>query len=326
MVMDRRTCIRIAHWYYELGLTQEQIGKRLQIPRQRINKIVNSLVADGIVTIKINGLDQDFLRLESAIEERFGIQQAVVADYEHSETPLLDILGGKAAEFLDDFIKDRNTIGISWGSTVGETVSSMRSANKTGCHIVQLVGGMNTNTNGRMNKPDEITRMLAGKLNCSYQNLYAPAMFNNDMTRAMIIKEESVRSVLETMRRCDIVVMGIGELSGEATTVQNGYITSAQYMALREGGYVGDFCFNHFDINGRFEDGEFSRLTLGIRHETLKAVPHVIAVAGGLHKRDAIVGALKTGCIDILITDSVTARSMLEDKPEETARQNSAHS
>jgi hypothetical protein len=109
-------------------------------------------------------------------------------------------------------------------------------------------------------------------------------------------QRDSVRSVLETMRRCDIVVMGIGELSGDATTVQNGYITPAQYMDLRNGGYVGDFCFNHFDINGKFEDGEFSRMTLGIRHETLKSVPHVIAVAGGLHKRDAIVGALLTGC------------------------------
>ena len=309
MVMDRRTYIRIAHWYYELGLTQEEIGKRLQIPRQRVNKIVNTLVEDGIVTIKINGLDQDNVRMESAIEERFGIRQAIVADYDHSESPLLHVLGGKAAEFLDEFIKDRNIIGISWGSTVGETVSSMRSVPKPGCHVVQLVGGMNTN--GRMNKPDEITRMLAGKLNCTYQNLYAPATFNNDLTKAMIVKEESVRSVLENMRRCDIAVVGIGELSDESTTVQNGYITQNQFAALRQGGFVGDFCFNHFDINGNFEDGEFSSLTLGIRHETLKSIPHVVAVAGGLHKRNAIVGALHTGCIDILITDSITARGML---------------
>lgn len=315
MVVDRRMRIRIAHWYYEVGLTQEQIGKRLQIPRQKVNKIVNSLVEDGIVTIKINGLDQDYMRLESAIEERFHIRQAIVADFDQTESPLLHVLGSKAAEFLDNFIKDHNTIGISWGFTVGETVGSMRATSKPACHVIQLVGGMNASN--RMIKPDEITRMLAGKLRCSYQNLYAPATFNSDMAKEFMAQEESVLCVLEAMKRCDIAIMGIGELSADSTMVQNGYINESQRDALLQGGYLGDICFNHFDINGNWESGEFSRLTLGIDHDTLKTIPHVIAIAGGVHKRDAIVGALNTGCIDVLITDSVTARGILDAKAGE---------
>lgn len=78
--MDRRTYIRIAHWYYELGLTQEEIGKRLQIPRQRVNKIVNTLVEDGIVTIKINGLDRSLFADTEYGQLRIGLSGSYQAE------------------------------------------------------------------------------------------------------------------------------------------------------------------------------------------------------------------------------------------------------
>ncbi len=314
MVIDQRTRIRIAHWYYEVGLTQEEIGRRLQIPRQRVNQIVKNLVADGVVSIRINGLDQEYIRLESAIEERYGIRQALVADCDQTEAPLLHVLGGKAAEYLDDFIRDGNTIGISWGQTMGGTVNALRDAHKTDCSVIQLVGGMNISGNHTMTKPDEITRILASKLHCSYQNLYAPAMFDSKLAKELIMREDSILRVLEAMRRCDIAIMGIGEIQQDATVVQNGYISPDQVEMLRIAGYVGDICFNRFDINGNWEDGELSSLTLGVDPDTLKNIPHVIAVAGGVQKRDAIIGALRTGCIDVLVTDSVTARSLLDSK------------
>ncbi len=314
MAIDQRTRIRIAHWYYEMGLTQEEIGKRLQIPRQRVNQIVKNLVADGVVSIRINGLDQEFIRLESAIEERFGIRQALVADYDQTEAPLLHVLGSKAAEYLDDFIRDGNTIGISWGQTMGSTVNALRDTHKTDCSVIQLVGGMNISGNHTMVKPDEITRILAGKLHCGYQNLYAPAMFDSKLAKDLIMREDSILRVCEAMKRCDIAVMGIGEIHEDATVVQNGYINANQLEMLRAAGYVGDICFNRFDINGNWENGELSSLTLGIDPETLQNIPHVITVAGGVQKRDAILGALRTGCIDVLVIDSVTARSLLDER------------
>lgn len=314
MAIDQRTRIRIAHWYYEVGLTQDEIGKRLQIPRQRVNQIVKSLVADGIVSIRINGLDQDFVRLESAIEERFGIRQALIADSDQTEAPLLHVLGSKTAEYLDSFIKNGNTVGISWGQTMGATVSAMREAHKENCSVIQLVGGMNL-ANHAMIKPDEITRILASKLHCAYQNLYAPVMFDSALAKELIMREESVLRVVEAMKRCDIALMGIGELRDDATVVQNGYISPGQLVALRAAGYVGDICFQRFDVDGNWETGELSQLTLGVDTQTLRNIPHVIAVAGGLQKREAIVGALRTKCIDVLIIDSVTARGLLAYKP-----------
>ena len=36
--------IKIAYWYYTLGMTQDEIAKRLSFTRQRVNQIINSLV------------------------------------------------------------------------------------------------------------------------------------------------------------------------------------------------------------------------------------------------------------------------------------------
>jgi DNA-binding transcriptional regulator LsrR (DeoR family) len=49
----------------------------------------------------------------------------------------------------------------------------------------------------------------------------------------------------------------------------------------------------------------------------LKTVPQVVAIAGGKEKTQAILGALRGGYINLLITDTVTAREILK---EHTAR------
>lgn len=307
---DRRTLIKIAHWYYERGMTQQQIATKLQFSRQRVNKIVNSLVDDGVVTIKINGIDQQFFRLENLLEDHFSLKQVIIADTDQAELPCLQIVGQKAAEFLDDYITDKKTIGISWGMTLGETVKQMRANPKPGCSVVQLVGGMNTSN--YMVRPDEITRMLAQKLDCPYKNLYAPAILNSNIAREIIAKEESVQEVFESMQKCDIAIMGVGELEPESTTVVQGYINAEYLDMLRSRNYVGDVCFNHYKLNGEWEQGENNRLVIGVDLETLRQIPTVIAIGAGKHKVSALIGALNTGCLDILITDSATARAIAE--------------
>jgi len=36
--------IKIAYWYYTLGMTQDEIAKRLSFTRQKVNQIINSLM------------------------------------------------------------------------------------------------------------------------------------------------------------------------------------------------------------------------------------------------------------------------------------------
>ncbi len=304
---DKSTLIKIAYMYYQANMTQEQIANKLRISRQHVNKLVNSLIEEGVVSITINGIENEHVELENLIEQKFSLKQVVIADTDGSDLPILTVLGRKAAEFLDEFIHDGDTIGVSWGITLGETIQCLRPSRKTKSTVVQLVGGINT-TNHSI-KPDEITRMLASKLGCDFSMLYAPATMNSKLVKE-VAKEDFYKQAFERMNECNIAIMGVGELTEESTIVSEGYLSHDDFRMLLDSGYVGDICFNHFKADGDFGTVQLQNRVMGVDMSMLKKIPTVIAIAGGEWKADAVYGALKTGSIDILVIDSSIAREL----------------
>ena len=53
---------------------------------------------------------------------------------------------------------------------------------------------------------------------------------------------------------------------------------------------------------------------IAIEWEELKRIPLVVAMAAGQDKREAILGALKARCINVLVTDESTARAVLKGR------------
>ncbi len=308
-MIDRRTQVKIAYWYYHLGMTQEEIAHKVHYSRQRVNRIINHLVDDGVVDITINGLENEHIKLENALERHFHLKQVVVADTQPSTLPMLSVLGKRAAEFLEGFITDGKTVGVSWGITLGETVKNIRAVRRMGCTIVQLAGGLNTTS--QISKPDEICRILANKLGCEYRILYAPAIMNSSFAREVMAKEEAFREVFELIGHCDIAVVGIGELDENSTIVTQGYLGADEFEALRQDGYIGNICFHHYKADGSFGDNNLSERIMGVDFATLRRIPSVVAIAGGAKKADAVIGALRTGCIDLLITEVELAQAIV---------------
>ena len=74
---------------------------------------------------------------------------------------------------------------------------------------------------------------------------------------------------------------------------------------------VGDICMRFFDAKGQIVDSPFDERVIGITLPELKAVPHVIGVAGGARKTATIYGALVGGWVDTFITDKFTAERLL---------------
>jgi dihydroxyacetone kinase-like protein len=54
---------------------------------------------------------------------------------------------------------------------------------------------------------------------------------------------------------------------------------------------------------------------VGIAAPDLLAIPTRLAVAGGAAKADAILGALRGGYANLLVTDDATATTILEREP-----------
>lgn len=84
----------------------------------------------------------------------------------------------------------------------------------------------------------------------------------------------------------------------------------ADWRALSHAGAVGNMNTRFFDADGR-PTGSLDDRTIAVEWADLRAIPTVIAVAAGAGKIAAIAGALRTRCVDILITDEPTAGRLL---------------
>ena len=87
---------------------------------------------------------------------------------------------------------------------------------------------------------------------------------------------------------------------------------------LRQAGVVGDMCMSFFNIKGEHVSTQLEARMIGVSLAQLRSVECVVAIAGGVNKASAILGALRTGVVDALVTDDVAARKVLEmdGKPE----------
>ena len=82
--------------------------------------------------------------------------------------------------------------------------------------------------------------------------------------------------------------------------------------ALRRQGAVAELLSYCFDLEGKLCTSETFNRTIAIPPEDIKRVPCVIGLAVGSEKADAVLGVVRSGYINTLITDTTTARAILE--------------
>lgn len=314
-IIDRKTKIKIARYYYIENYTQTQIARKLSIPRQTINRVVQNLAKEGIIRFEIIGEKEYFTELESELEKKYGLKQVIIIDYDGSED-MVNRLGEKGAQYLQNIIKSNMRLGLSWGKTLGALASRLPQKNLKEVLVVQLVGGSNNIDN--LVKADEITRIVAEKLNGKSMLLYAPSHVNSKRTKEMLLEESNIKSVFNEMKQCDIAVIGIGHMRKDATLFKEKYLSEKEYYELIQANCVGDICSRYFNREGQIVSHRINERVLGIDINHLKRIPIVVGIAGGEYKCDAIEGALKGGFLNVLITTKNVAEKLVDEGEEKS--------
>ena len=157
-----------------------------------------------------------------------------------------------------------------------------------------------------------MARRLAEAFGGTWQALYAPAFIGDSEVREALLRHPDVRLVMESWETLDMAIVGIGHFAfqRQSSMFFAEYMDEALLRELEERKAVGDLCGRFFDIYGRqciLEPG-----VIGISLEQLRALDHVVGIAGGEEKVAAILGALRGGYPDVLVTDTVTAHAVLE--------------
>lgn len=301
----------VASLYYESGHSQEEIAQRMGVSRSSISRLLNDARREGIVEIRIHYPWKTSCELQDRLVERFGLQQAfVLAGNGKPYDQVLKGIGVLAARHLEEVLQDGIVVGISWGTAIHATVQALRPSRHLSIQVAQMIGAAGV-TNPLIDGP-ELAHFLADICGGQYYYLHAPLIVENELMRDALLRDPSIRQTLDLARQAKIAVVGIGTVEPELSSLlRAGYLSLDQLTAIREQGAMGDICARHFDILGQELDIELNRCVVGVELETLHGIEQVIGVAGGEAKAKAILGALRGGHVNVLVTDDGAAGKVL---------------
>ena len=305
----RRQLEAVATMKYKLGLSNAEIAKRLDVSAMSISRFLDMALDAGIVRISVRTSITEDDELENDLKNRFGLRDAVVASGGFDSNPL-SITASSAAEYLDMILTDDDVLGIAAGNTIGMTIphirlSSMR--DPSDLHVVQIMGG---NYNAGKSNPSYMINTFVNRFGAKGFLMQVP-QYARTVEQYEAARASLWDTFLAQWKSCTVLLFALGTLSEEIINENDGMVSESDYDELVQKRAVGRLFGYWIDSDGKLLDCSSNRKIFAIPFEIAKDVPLKIAVSSGEDRIPVIQAALKTGLLDVLITDSRTAKKLL---------------
>lgn len=311
-MMQLSMMTEVASMYYEKNMTQSEIGDKLFLSRTRISRILKRAQEEGVVEIKINHMLERNYSFEERFKQKFQLKEVIL--YGGSRESKEEVQNGVvqlAAKYLKHEIRSKMTIGISWGNTVSKTVDALAEVEKIPVNIVQIMGF--ASTSNYLIDANNIANRLASVYGGIVHNLNAPLFVPDEYVKKELLKDPLISRAMSLATNADIILTSIGTLN--TVTESNpwlGYLTKDMFQEIREQGAVGCIGARFFDQDGNGLNNFWNSHCIGIELKDIKMAGNVVVVAAGEYKAEALLGAIRGGYVDVLVTDSGTAERMME--------------
>jgi len=312
-----RLLVKVARLYYEADFTQAQIAGRIRLSRQKVQRLLDQARATGVVRIVVEPLLGVYAELEDSLEKTYGLAEAIVVETSSyiDQAVVSREVGVGAAEYLLRVVRPQDRITISWGGTLLGMVNGLRRHPHRDMPGVLVVQGLGTVVDpGRDTHSSELARRMAHFLGGRAVSLSAPGVAGTRAARNAFFRDPHIEKVLQVARAADLAFVGIGAPRRESILVREGSIVRwDELQELMGRGAVGDVNLRYFDRHGREISSDLDDRVVGLTLEEFRQIPHVVGLAGGADKLEAVRAALAGRLLDVLVTDHVTAGKLLEN-------------
>jgi len=318
-----RLLTKVAHMYHEQGIRQADIARALHLSQARVSRLLKKAVDVGLVRTIVLVPPDVHPDLEQALEQKFGLLEAVVVDVEGDEQEILRGLGSAGASYLEAVLTGGERIGISsWSQTLLSVVDRLRPFKIRGADtIVQLVGGVGVSS--VQAEANRLLSELARLLGASPTFVPAPGLVGTEAIRQSLLADPAMDAVAREWASLTLALVGIGSLQPSQLLRESGNaIAAPDQEKLLAAGAVGDVCHRFFTRDGQLVHSDLDTRVVGIAAESYLAVPRRIGIAGGRRKHAAVRAAIMGGWVNVVLTDVGTARALLD--PEEGDRAGTA--
>jgi deoxyribonucleoside regulator len=302
-VSDLATLVRVSRLYYELGETQEAIAALIGVTRPQVSRLLKEARAQGVVEIRI----VDRAAVESpaadALKQQFGLRAVHLAPSLDGPAELTRRRVGRlAGEVLRGSLRDGMVIGIGDGAAVSAVADELEpGTSQVDATFVPLCGGF-----WRASAGVEPFRRIAERLGATVHALHAPGLLDDAAVRDALCAHAGVRSVMELWGRLDAALFGIGAPSWTEAAVG-----AAALAEIRAAHAVGEVLISPYTIDGRPVAESLRARTVAFDARQLGDLSVSIGVADGPGKVAPILGALRGGFLNVLVTDVRTAEAVL---------------
>jgi lsr operon transcriptional repressor len=309
--------LRVAWFYYKDELTQDEIARRLSVSRASVGRMLDRARKVGLVSINLNADHLDAFEVSRQLRRTFGLAEALVIPDHQTEAfdrqGLNARLGRGGAQFMSTHLRPGGTLGVGWGETVSRVITSTSFGAVGPIHMVSLTGGVDAYLPAFLSSKGEGGVVMGDMTTATV--IPTPIVASTAELAAALKAEPAIQQVLKQACGVEQAIVGVGTPAVDATIVQMGYLEADDVRALRDHDVAGDILGQFFDAAGQVVKLPIHDRRIGIELTDLAQIPKVVGVAGGLHKVEAILGALRGGFLDVLVTNELAALRLLELGP-----------
>lgn len=317
MMSEDDLMARAARLHYEFDLTHEQVATTLGVSRVKVTRMLKKARQIGLVQITVRTELSLFMKLEEQLCARLGLVRAIVVPdaVSHERGPLSAVARGGAV-FLNQIVSDNVVVAVGLSRTVAEIPQWLGVVRPTNVRFVSLVGA--SRAVGSARSPYLATDALATAYSGTAEHLHAPVIVRSRSMAEELILEPSVAEPLAVAAAADAAFVGIGGIEDRAGPGWAADVPRSEWAELVAAGMVGDIAGRFFDRDGNLIDHEINHRVIGLTLDQFAIIPTRVVVAAGAAKVEPLLAAVQRQLINVLITDTSTAKALLQ---EASARQ-----
>ncbi|MES5147918.1 sugar-binding domain-containing protein [Lactobacillus jensenii] len=307
---DNSQLADIARDYYLSKLPITQISQKYNLSRYLIAKALEEAEASGVVHISIKSSVKRNNQLETNLRNLFGLKEAfVLKDRDttsHDNEQIVDF----AAHQIQNYSKAANEIGLTWGTTVLDTIVHFDEIKRPDLSFVQLAGmSLRTDT---PHANYSLVQRAAEKFEAKSYVLPIPLYILNQTAHDLMEKEPAIEELHKKYQHLDLVFTGVGTLASMESNRVWGKLQDQIFSGVDQNKVAGMIFGRAYDINGQIFESVEAKLS-GIKREDLLNTPIRFAIVKNKFKTHSLLGALRTHLITHLVINEAIANKLLQE-------------
>jgi deoxyribonucleoside regulator len=312
-MFDRKIMAQVAEMFYVYGMSQTEISKRLNFSITKVCRIIKEARKKEIVRFLIEDLCIRHYELEEKIKSNFKLKEAIIYANNHtdkiSNNIIFDEVGKIGAQFLERNLSDNMNIAVGSGRSLYFLAKNIYNQNRNNVKIFP------SNLPVDYKDPDlqsnNIARIISEKLGGNYYPLNLSIFLYDTKNKNYYLKKMLFDGIIKDMSEIDFHYSSLGSFYGDFESLLLAGLKPDFFNQAKSKHVIGEYGLNLFNKNGEFVKIDFQEKLLYLDINEILKIKNRVLVSFGKYKVVPMRSLLKSGVIDIVVTDSKTAEDIL---------------